>query len=422
MKALIPIRTWLSKVKIWHILLLSFILHLSVIPFPSNGLVFDESYYGPAAEDILYGVASNLEHPPLAKIVIALSMLIFGDNWFAWRFPIVLMAVASLYVFYLIAKRFMSERYALFATAILSFDVIFFVHGSIFVLDIPAILFGLIGIELYFAKKYSWSAFSFGISFLMKEMGLLFLLAILIYHVATHLKLQQFKNKVNLKKTATFLIVLLLISGGALWLYDIIYSPPYPLGIENGHTIILSTTNQSMTNPIENLLVMWYALRTSPAMNPGVGSQYRPPWSWVLPIGNSLNPEHYYTATGIDWVSEVTPFVEYFLLPIVAVALFIIVRKKGRDKLAILLMSWICACYIPLLLIGIIIRNWTYENFYIIYTIPALALGIPYVWSNLIKSSNLVKSEEKVKAILFIQLVSTLIWLLYFFPIPLIGR
>ncbi len=163
-------RAWAlaKKINIGHLLLLVLALHLLIISTPSDGFVFDEAHYVPAAAKTLLMQPANAEHTPLAKIVVGLSIAAFGNYWLAWRLPVVVASVASLYVFYLIATRFFSKNYALLATAFLSFDVMYFVNGSIFILDFPAIFFGLLGIELYFAKRYKWSAASFGVSFLMK--------------------------------------------------------------------------------------------------------------------------------------------------------------------------------------------------------------------------------------------------------------
>jgi len=390
------VSTFLSKFNIGHLLLLSLALHLFVIPFPSDGgMIFDEAHYVPAAVKTLNLQPANAEHMPLAKIVIAISIAIFGNYWFAWRFPIVLMGIASLYVFYRIAKRFMSERYALFATAMLSFDVIYFIHGSIFVLDMPAILFGLMGMELYFAKKYEWSALSFGTSFLMKELGLFFLAAISIYHIATHLKLQEFKSKLNLRKFAVFLVVLLLIGGGGLWVYDIIFKPTTGTTIyqsisamvivdQNGNPITTQTQIQNVTkanaitNPVEHVKFSWdYFSALAPAIVTPE-SQFRPPWSWTMPIG-----------------------------------VFNIVIKKDENKLGVLLVGWITVSYVPWLLMGLFVQRMTF-NYYILYTIPAFALGIPYFWSKF------GLSENYRTIAMLLHLLFTIVFFFYFFPVMIV--
>lgn len=49
--------------------------------------VFDETHYVPAARALLLGEAPyNIEHPLFGKSLIALGILLFGDNAFGWRF------------------------------------------------------------------------------------------------------------------------------------------------------------------------------------------------------------------------------------------------------------------------------------------------------------------------------------------------
>ena len=72
-----------SEVNIGHLLLILFALHLFALSFPSDtsnggGRVFDEGFYVPAAQDLLHGVASNLEHPFFAKVWGALGLVSLG--------------------------------------------------------------------------------------------------------------------------------------------------------------------------------------------------------------------------------------------------------------------------------------------------------------------------------------------------------
>jgi len=464
-----------SRFKITHLLLLSFALHLFTIAFPSDGsTVMDEVYFVTSSRLALLLQPGPIDNPPLAQLVVAIFMKVLGDYWFAWRFPIVLTAVGSLYVFYLIAKRFMNERYALFAVAMLSFDVVFFVHGSLYYIDMPSILLGLSGMELYFARRYSWSAFSFGLSFLMKAFGLLFLGAILIYHVATYLesgpaskckepRSNGGEGRKNLKKFLTFLVILILVAGGGLWIYDAAYNPttnlvsqPVTFGVvvvtnQQGNAIATytytnifnATKGAPITNPMQN--VMWMTPNPARGFWSTAATGARRTWDWILPIDYSycLLPVHYYysvlTANGalteaggvglgnfdgqvyppgsvqIDWQLEITPFVEYFFIPILIVASFNIVRKKDENRLAVLLLSWMAAGYGPFLLAGTLIPNWTtlWHYNYLLYTLPPVALGLPYFWLNVIKD------EAKRGTVMLIHLAITVGFFLYFFPVPL---
>jgi 4-amino-4-deoxy-L-arabinose transferase-like glycosyltransferase len=404
---------------------------------PSDGYVFDEAHYVPAALKTLNLEPANIEHTPLAKIVVAISIAVFGNYWLAWRLPIVIMSVLSIYVFYLIANRFLDKKYALIASAFLSFDILYFVNGSIFILDFPAILFGLVGIEMYFSKKYKWSAAAFAISFLMKDLGLFFLLTTLIYHLLTHFSIRKYFNKINLRKFASFFLILLLVGGGGLWVYDIVYKPTASTVLvqnineniivgTNGTTLttVTSTINSTIlkyiTNPVEHMIFsLGYFYGLAPTINP-TDVDMRPPWSWILPIGDVFNSPHYFTVavtTGdvtkitVDYVSQITPTIAYMFVPILAVALLFLIRKKDTS-LPLFYISWITSSYLPWLLFGIFLQKMTF-NYYFIYTIPALALGIPFFWNSLPISG-------KIKDIaLLVHLGITILFFIAFFPIVL---
>ncbi len=431
-----------AKFNIWYLLLISFALHLFSIGFPSDGgLIFDETYYVPAAENTLKGIAANAEQMPLAKIMVALSIKIFGDYWFAWRFPILICCMISLYAFYLIAKQFMTERYALYAAALLSFDIIFFVHGSIFVLDMPSIAFGLLGIYLYLTKRYSWSAFSFAVSFLMYAVALLFLAAVVLYHIFTHINLKKMAVHANYRKFLTFLLIFLAVSGGGLWLYEAVYKPSSATTITQNVAVnvyentnssavttvtntVNSTSNKIMDNPISQLAFQWSYFSSLSTTLQTPASQYRPAWTWILPVGNSLNPPHYYTVavtangvthTTIDWVSQITPFVEYFLIPILIVALIYTVSKRDKENTGKFLIAWIFATFMPFLALSVIAYpNWTNFNYYMLDTIPACALGIPYFWDKV------VKNNRTRWAIMGVQIALVILFFFYYFPVKLI--
>ncbi len=59
---------------------------------------FDEVHYLPAMRELLaLGTATNLEHPPFAKQLLALGMLVFGDNPLGWRIMPLLFGTLALY-------------------------------------------------------------------------------------------------------------------------------------------------------------------------------------------------------------------------------------------------------------------------------------------------------------------------------------
>src|SRR6516162_1391367 len=117
-------------------------------------LVFDEAYYVNAARviagirppngapyaDAPLGVDANSEHPPLAKLLIAGGIELFGDGPLAWRLPSVLLGtVAILGMFALVRAAGGGPWVALGAAALMAADNLLLVHGRIGTLDIYAV-------------------------------------------------------------------------------------------------------------------------------------------------------------------------------------------------------------------------------------------------------------------------------------------
>ena len=94
---------------LWLLLLASLLLRLLWLGRPDDALIFDERYYVNAARVILsippgqntyadrpLGLDPNTEHPPLAKLLVAGSMLLLGDRPLGWRLPSVLFGTVSI--------------------------------------------------------------------------------------------------------------------------------------------------------------------------------------------------------------------------------------------------------------------------------------------------------------------------------------
>jgi dolichyl-phosphate-mannose-protein mannosyltransferase len=86
---------------------------------------FDEEQMVTAARQFLVGVPDTGEccHPPLSKVMISASILVFGDNPLAWRFPALLLGLQSIVLVFLIAKSlFNDSRAGWLAAAFLAAD------------------------------------------------------------------------------------------------------------------------------------------------------------------------------------------------------------------------------------------------------------------------------------------------------------
>ncbi len=126
----------------------------------------------------------NHEHPPLAKLMIAFSMLLIGNNGYGFRLPSVVFGTLSILVLYLLLKRVSGDKLlSLIAAFLFSFDNLVFVHSRIATLDIFVLFFMILGFYWYFGKNMILSGVAFALSTLCKIGGLYGILVVAIYHL-----------------------------------------------------------------------------------------------------------------------------------------------------------------------------------------------------------------------------------------------
>ncbi|HTW89606.1 MAG TPA: phospholipid carrier-dependent glycosyltransferase [Candidatus Binataceae bacterium] len=100
-------------------------------------IVFDEVHFVAQARHYLRGEPFLDPHPPLAKLVIALGILLFGDHPWSWRFGNAVIGTALVGLTYLIGRRmFRSRLAATFAAFCIACDGMFLVDSRIAVIDI----------------------------------------------------------------------------------------------------------------------------------------------------------------------------------------------------------------------------------------------------------------------------------------------
>jgi dolichyl-phosphate-mannose-protein mannosyltransferase len=115
---------------------------------------FDEVHYVPAARQMLEPVMPtpmlNPMHPPLAKQLIALSILTFGDVPFGWRYPAALFGALAIVAMYFCGLALFRAQGPAVASALLAFfNQMLFVQSRIAMLDIFALTFGLFGVAAF---------------------------------------------------------------------------------------------------------------------------------------------------------------------------------------------------------------------------------------------------------------------------------
>ncbi len=123
-----------------------------------NQIYYDEFHYIPAAVQFVHpeGMtkAINLEHPPLAKLIIATGIYFFGNNPIGWRIMSVLFGALLLVVLYNWGlDLFKSKKWALCLVLLTMCNQVLFVQSRIAMLDTFMAVFLMA--SLYFFYKGS---------------------------------------------------------------------------------------------------------------------------------------------------------------------------------------------------------------------------------------------------------------------------
>src|SRR5438094_840969 len=104
---------------------------------PNSPFVFDELYFANDAHDDLLGKDYFDPEPPLAKLIIAIGIKLFGFNSFGWRFMPALFGTALIPLIYLLARQLLTVRFFAIAAGVLTaFDGLTFVESRTAVIDI----------------------------------------------------------------------------------------------------------------------------------------------------------------------------------------------------------------------------------------------------------------------------------------------
>jgi Gpi18-like mannosyltransferase len=140
----------------------SFVLCVLWLQFPAQK-IFDEIYYARAGEEYLrHADVSGLgtfefTHPPLSKLIITLSMLLFGglhglgDTAVGWRFGNVVVGALTVGLVYVFAKRLTgSTLFAALAAEMLMLDGFHYVQSRIATPEITVAFFSLLTLYAFY--------------------------------------------------------------------------------------------------------------------------------------------------------------------------------------------------------------------------------------------------------------------------------
>ena len=168
-RAMAQVRSWFSPLegtawmtaRDWSIAAFltvsSFVLSFVDYTWPSEK-IFDEIYYARAGEEYLsHKEIFEFTHPPLTKLWITLSMLLFGgmhgggDTSAGWRFLNLVIGALMVLVLYCFAKRLLgSTLFATVAASLLLFDGFHYVQSRIATPEITVAFFSLLTLYAFY--------------------------------------------------------------------------------------------------------------------------------------------------------------------------------------------------------------------------------------------------------------------------------
>jgi len=393
-----------------YLLTLSFILRIAWLDRPPGSLIFDEKYYVNVARiilgrphdldvypDAVLGVDPNHEHPPLAKLIIALSMLILGDNAYGFRLPSVIAGTVSIFIFYLLMKKVSrSQTLALVSSFLFSFDNLIFVHSRIATLDIFMLAFMLIGFYFYFAKRTFLSAAALSLSTLSKIGGAYGFATILVYHL--------------LKKTGESEV----IREGSQWRVKLEWLEKFGIAYVACFMALLMILDRiwgGYENPLEHLSFIYsYTLALSRPVLIEIESY---PWQWLinevkipyLTVAESVYADHTLVSTyvSVAFVGAMNPFILFFTIPSIAYMAYLYGWKKDNSSLFIL--AWFSCTYLPFYPMSIIGHRISYI-FYFLNTIPSVCAAV----------TSLILDQRPPKILIGVYLIAVIVGFILLFP------
>jgi 4-amino-4-deoxy-L-arabinose transferase-like glycosyltransferase len=366
------------------VLLVALAVRVAWLDLPHGSLIFDESYYVNAARVLLgwtvdpaahyagttAGLDPNLEHPPLGKLLIALSMQVFGDNGIGWRVPSVIAGMAALGAVYGIVRAAGETAWlGILVVAFLAIENLTMVHARIGTLDMLSLAPTLVAAWLALRQRWALAGVFLALGLLVKLTALYGLLAILILiaiRIADRWRRERRIALVDLRPAITVTLVSGVLMLAGLWALDARYT--------------------RYANPIEHIAHMFEygANLRSPVDRAGIcATNDSLPWEWPFNQCQITYLRVDVTVRAADKVVSKVPTIDVrgAMNPLLAGAIplaFLFMTWlawRTKHRLALWAVVWAAANYVPYVVLSIVNHRITYI-YYFLPVIPAVAIAI----------------------------------------------
>jgi len=339
--------------KIAFLLLIYLGLHLLIIGLPRD-YVFDEYWYIPSAKRIIQdGVNLRPEHPPLAQVLIATGITVFGDNPLGWRIFSVIFGVLSILALYLLVKAISKKEWMAFTSAaLLSFEKMFFTFSSLALLDVFFVFFMILSYLFFFKDDLARSASMAGLGAVCKLNAVLTAPVLILYYIFDRFSLSA-KTWLKSIRWAKIVIWVSVFSASFfifLYLFDRVYAGP---------------DLEVLSNPVNHLKYMleihgskYWLKSDEPA-----------PWTWIY------SPRNYYygnlSLARVPFLEVFNPFTIGLSLASVPYGIYNL--KRTKDRLSLFALIWFSATYFIWFPFYFIFSRPLF-SFYILATIPSICI------------------------------------------------
>lgn len=327
----------------------------------------------------------NLEHPPLGKYLIAISMVLLGDVPAYWRVPVVISGIATIVLTYLVLVKLTGKALpALAGSLLLLADPLARAMFSISMLDGFAALFTMLALYLAVEKRCVAALVTSVIGGLFKATGLFAALPVIFLLARRESRLRSGSLRVFLASTAYYGSVAALLYLSLLTLVSM------PL---IAHVGAYTWYTSSIAGAIK-----WHlSIKCTGSGCP----QSSAPWDWIL--GTNSFPLYIYPEGRVLYASGATPLwiASTLLLVLGFPAVYKGVKRYG----------YVLVFYLGVLggyLVVWILGGKTQYSFYAIQLAPLVYANATYVVSTILASKNYLSATIEEWQRVLLVLVSPL--------------
>jgi dolichyl-phosphate-mannose-protein mannosyltransferase len=327
--------------------------HFAAINHPPT-IIWDETWYVEDARFIIGGTGDvRPEHPPLAKLLIVAGIHLFGDNSFGWRFFSVIFGSAGIILFYLICRKLrLSWKASMFATFLLAFDDMTFLHSGLALLDVYMVTLMFAAILFYLKEWYILSGIFIALSAQCKLAGILIIIALFLHWLI----FRRTKWRLYIISLAVTVLSFFLF----LVFFDFFMTGSFG-------------TIQTFSKRIYD---MFYLTDINVFNEPKLSIASRP-WTWIYPqwylfYYNSPNVPFIVYSYDPQYLSFISSTIQLLIIPTIG---YMIYKTVKGNKIAPFILLWFLATYLVWIPLDIITNRITFV-FYFLSTTPAICIGI----------------------------------------------